>query len=124
MGGHAMLCVIGFAVTLTNISAAFTVAEFTSALTCVGTHHMKRRDNRRDRNQRHLGIFAHHSGGGTPFSAGRWTQGEVWQILRDRIPLASRSQGGIEHARDLHRRPSNYSQHRRIICDARCYFTD
>ena len=37
-----------------------------------------------------LGNFTHHSrrGVATPFSAGRWTQGEVRQILRNRIPLA------------------------------------
>jgi hypothetical protein len=32
------------------------------------------------------------------FSAGTWTQGEVWQILRNCIPLASMSQSDIEHA--------------------------
>jgi hypothetical protein len=42
-------------------------------------------------------------GGGYSFSAGRWTQGEVRQILRNRICVEV-------HARDLHRQPSNSSQ--------------
>jgi hypothetical protein len=59
-------------------------------------------------------------GGGSPFSAGPWTLGEVRQILRDRIPPSVEA---FEHARPAWR-PSNSSQRQHIICDARCIFTD
>ena len=55
-------------------------------------------------------------GGGTRFSAGAWTQGEVWQILRNRIPLASRSQA-FEHARSASA-TINSSQRQHIMYDA------
>ena len=57
---------------------------------------------------RSLGNFTHHSQGGPPFFGGHVD-------LRGGMGNPARQDSG---------RPSNSSQHRRIICDARCYFTD
>jgi len=68
---------------------------------------------------RGLGNLTHDSQRGWhPFSARRGPKGRYGKFFATGFAPRSR------HARNPHRRPSNYSQHRRIICDARCIFTE